>query len=322
VSGGGAGSSARCYEAHGLRIACDFPLPLTAAVVDGAEADLTVTRGPDRPVQDGRPEGQLLAELDDAARHTYYVFTRTENEVVLRYPGLCEFRGDVRLQQVEVNLHPGSDSGLLAVLVSGAVLAVHIMLRGELVLHASAVEVAGAALAFVGRAGMGKSTLATLCCAEGYPLVTDDVLRTRVRPPRAMVYTGGLETRLRTAAASLAEGAPVGRVRMTADGRTSFRPTTSRLPTLTLSACVVPFPTRESTAVTVERLSPSRALQRLSQLPRIVGWADPLGLRATFEGLADLAHVVPVVEARLPWGPPFSDHLVGELLAAVTAEMM
>ena len=62
-------------------------------------------------------------------------------------------------------------------LVGGTLLAFVLTMRGEAVLHASAVQVGDAALAFVGASGMGKSTMATLLCADGARLVTDDVLR-------------------------------------------------------------------------------------------------------------------------------------------------
>jgi hypothetical protein len=48
--------------------------------------------------------------------------------------------------------------------------------RGKLVLHASAVVVAGEALAFVGPTGRGKSTLTACFGARGFPLLADDCL--------------------------------------------------------------------------------------------------------------------------------------------------
>ena len=70
-----------------------------------------------------------------------------------------------------------SISGMVAILVTGLLVAYLLILDGQCVLHASAVEVDGAAVAFLGRSGIGKSTMATLCCAAGARLVTDDVLR-------------------------------------------------------------------------------------------------------------------------------------------------
>src|SRR5215467_1918075 len=49
--------------------------------------------------------------------------------------------------------------------------------RGEINgLHASAVVVDGGAVVFAGETGKGKSTLAALFAAAGYPVVTDDCL--------------------------------------------------------------------------------------------------------------------------------------------------
>lgn len=47
--------------------------------------------------------------------------------------------------------------------------------RGLLPLHANAIVVDGCAIAFAGRAGIGKSTLAAFFQARGYPVLCDDV---------------------------------------------------------------------------------------------------------------------------------------------------
>lgn len=61
-------------------------------------------------------------------------------------------------------------------LVLAQVLPLAAVLRGLDVLHASAVAVAGRAVAFLGGSGAGKTTLASRIAASGAPLVTDDVL--------------------------------------------------------------------------------------------------------------------------------------------------
>lgn len=45
---------------------------------------------------------------------------------------------------------------------------------GELAIHASGVAIAGAAVAFVGETGRGKSTLAAACARDGLPFLSDD----------------------------------------------------------------------------------------------------------------------------------------------------
>lgn len=58
----------------------------------------------------------------------------------------------------------------------GRVLPWAAVLRGHEVFHASAVEIGGAAVAFVGETGAGKTSLAIQLVARGAEFVTDDVL--------------------------------------------------------------------------------------------------------------------------------------------------
>jgi hypothetical protein len=55
-------------------------------------------------------------------------------------------------------------------------MAVLLRQRGFAVLHASAIAINGGAIAFLGKSGWGKSTLAEAFYARGYGVVTDDVM--------------------------------------------------------------------------------------------------------------------------------------------------
>ena len=48
--------------------------------------------------------------------------------------------------------------------------------QGKLIFHASCVNIAGSAYAFMGESGLGKSTLATAFAQQGYPFLCDDGL--------------------------------------------------------------------------------------------------------------------------------------------------
>jgi hypothetical protein len=304
------------YDAYGLRILSDVELPLPPGA-GGETADLVVRRGPDRAVPAADPPGRRLAQVCRPDGSVFYTLGRDGDRTVLRYPGLCDFAGDRTLATITAHLHPGADEGLLSVLISGAVLAMHLMLRNELVLHASAVEAAGQAVAFVGSSGMGKSTLAAALCELGCGLVTDDLLRVELADGAARAYPGGTENRLRPSARKLAEAAPASAVRETADGRLALRPRGWSGGPLPLAACVVPRPSREAAEVTVRRLRPSEALIRLSRYPRVLGWTDGDSMGSAFQALADLAERVPVYEATIPWGPPFDDGVLPGLVRAV-----
>lgn len=293
------------YEAYGLRIESAVPLPLPAA--SPGRPDLVLRRGEDREVPHERPPGARLAEVGRPNHTIFYILSRNETHTILRYPGLCDFVGDSAFSRITIHLHPGADEGLLPVLIAGALLAIHLMLRQELVLHASAVEVDGQALAFVGRSGMGKSTLATALCTLGHPLVTDDLLRVDAG---LSTYPGATETRLRPNARELAGDAGY----ETADGRLALRPRELVTGPLPLGACVIPLPHRDVTKVTARRLRPIEALLRLSSYPRVLGWTDTTTMAAAFQSVGDLVERVPVFEAKIPWGPPFPDDVLAGLL--------
>ena len=305
------------YHAHGLLIASDVELALPRAADDDSRpVDLTLHRHDDRPVPATNPDGELVARVADRDGSPFYIITRTADTVTVRYPGLCEFVSDPLLRGAHVSLAPGQDPDVIPVLAGGLLLALHLRLRGELVLHASAVRVHDAALAFVGASGMGKSTMATLLCAAGHHLLTDDVLRVELYDEVAVARTGAVETRLREAARPLAASV-VATSRNTADGRLAVAPAVHDGAPLPLAACVVPLPSRDHDRVQLSHLTGTRALMMLSRFPRIPGWVEPVTQAREFEQLADLVRRVGVFEARIPWGPPFPPEIPGDLLAGV-----
>ncbi|WP_199431062.1 hypothetical protein [Qaidamihabitans albus] len=311
------------YRAHGLTISSEveLPLPVPPTGAGAGIADLTIRLGADRPVPEDAPPGTRLAGLARSTGGVFYVLTRDGERAHLRYPGLCDFTGDRDLSAVTAHPHPAADRELLPVLVAGTLLAAHLMLRHHLVLHASAVELDGHAVAFVGASGMGKSTLAAALCGTGCALVADDVLRVdrvdHAGPAGMVVYPGSTESRLRPNARGLADGAPSTAVRPTADGRLALSPRSHADGPLPLTACVVPRPSRDMLDVSVDRLPPALALMRLCQFPRVLGWCDPPSMDHAFQALADLVERVPVFDATVPWGPPFRPEVLSGLLDAV-----
>jgi hypothetical protein len=303
------------YDAYGLHIASEVALPLPPAAGSQRTPDLALRLGDEREVPHERPPGTRVAEIARPDRTIFYTLARGDR-TVLRYPGLAEFTAaDHHMTRVTAHLHPGADAGLLPVLVSGALLAVHLMLNHHLVLHASAVRTGGRAVAFVGSSGMGKSTLAAALCGLGCGLVSDDLLRV----DDGVVFPGGTENRLRENARELAEG---GVAYETADGRLALRPGEMVTDPVPLAACVVPRPSRDVHDVTARRLRPAEALLRLSRYPRVLGWQDPESMATTFQALADLVERVPVYEAVVPWGPPFETGVLEGLLRAVEVPVL
>lgn len=86
-----------------------------------------------------------------------------------------------------IDLQGLSSRGHLAPVALRRALPFALALRGHVVLHASAVEEAGEAVAFVGASGSGKTTLARELGALGWRVLCDDLLR---------VEAGGLRVRV------------------------------------------------------------------------------------------------------------------------------
>ncbi len=81
--------------------------------------------------------------------------------------------------QVTASPLPGTDEGLVRMVLSGPALGVLLAQRGGAVFHAGVVACPaadGAAVAFVARCGEGKSTMVAAMYESGYELVSDDLM--------------------------------------------------------------------------------------------------------------------------------------------------
>ena len=148
-----------CYAAFGLTFASDLRCP--ELLPGQGEPDVTITLGsvpstlPDA-VQSGvryqAAPGRLLLRVDDVARY----LVRDGAEVV-------------------IDPHPEADEDDVRVFLMASALGALLHQRGLLTLHASAVKVGEGCVAFLGRSGIGKSTLAMAFRQRGYPVLTDDL---------------------------------------------------------------------------------------------------------------------------------------------------
>lgn len=87
----------------------------------------------------------------------------------------------------------GAHRGLVRLDILGRVFAIAAHAAGAVCLHASAVVIAGRAVAFVAPKGFGKSTIAMALLQHGAHLLTDDTLSVEIgNPPRARPGVHGL----------------------------------------------------------------------------------------------------------------------------------
>jgi hypothetical protein len=296
------------HRLYGLTV--DSPFGLPAPTVAEGPADVTVTVGSERSIPDEPPQGKVLSSVNLGAIN--YSTTRTGNGYVLRFPGRCDATMNEALSTVEL-VAASPDLRLFAeLLLAGNVLATLLTLRGECVLHASAVATDGRAIAFIGPPGRGKSTLAALACAAGADLITDDVLRPVLEDAVWICPSGTNVIRLRPQAEAVTELVQ-GIVQRTTDDRVGLSP--GHAGRLTpLGAVVFPLPSRTADAVKLTPLKGTDSLMRLTAFPRLLGWVDPEILASSFRWNAQLAREVPTFEAVVPWGPPFKASTARELL--------
>lgn len=303
------------YSVCGLVLRSEVPLPAPQA--PGVDPDVSVSVGEPLAMPWQRPTADVLAELIGPDGWPRYSFCReADGSTRARFYAIADFAISADGRSVVCHTHPEVDEQLSAILLVGSVTAFLLTCRDHFVLHASAVEVETAsAVAFVGPTGRGKSTTAALLCARGLPLITDDVLPVLLDGSKPRCRPAANEIRLRTKQADLiTHFTPPPNTRMTADGRLAVRPATPRSPEAVIEVIVRPLPVRGGERVELRRLSSGERIQVLCSATRIEGWQDPRRIVQVFDQAAEIASKVPVIEAAIPWGPPFPKGLIDDLI--------
>ncbi|WP_152187696.1 phosphoenolpyruvate carboxykinase (ATP) [Georgenia satyanarayanai] len=299
---------------YGLTVAAGFALHQHRPAPAGSRVDVTVVDGAPMAEDRRTPPGTVLLDFGTDPDRWYTVTRREDGTLVLRVHGVCDFVISADLTEVTLHLVHGTAPGMRAIMTTGTLLALQLYLRGSAVLHASAVERDGTAVAFVGHSGMGKSTLAALLCAQGARVVSDDVVPVTTGDV-PLVPLGATELRLRAGAEAVTAGLPDLRSRVSADDRTVVglpSPGTDAVP---LGAVVIPRPNREG-RLELEPLDHKSALFALMSFPRLMGWQDPAVLAQVFTHASWLARTVPVLVGHVPWGPPFREDIAPAIWTA------
>ena len=112
--------------------------------------------------------------LPDGTRSTELY--RIGSGYLLRFPGLADFEISAEGLAVRCRSTPETSDATSRHLYLNQVLPLVLGQLGKMVFHASAVEIAGGALAFVAESTRGKSTLAASFAATGAPMLTDESL--------------------------------------------------------------------------------------------------------------------------------------------------
>lgn len=305
---------AQVYNLYGLRVHSEIVLPAPIARSDLPPYDLQVCWGATKTISNDPPAGEILAKLL-LGNGRGYTLVDTGSSYSLCFHQTGEFRIDYDLHSVRAHLSPEVHPDIAGLLVVGNVIACILTLAGESVLHASAVEIGGSALAFLGSSGMGKSSLAALLCANGARFITDDSLRLQPDGKGWRCFPGTGQLRLRKDAvvlvnfsATLLEATPDGRVAVKLDEDQSMP---------LLGAIVIPHPSRSCDALKLERLPQAKALLCLMAYPRIQEPAQKKQRQRRLDFLGRIASSVPIFEAEIPWGLPFPRAIASSLAQGV-----
>jgi hypothetical protein len=106
-------------------------------------------------------------------------FGRRSGAFAYRFENIADFLLDEAGGWIRAWRHPDAATQLFDFVLLRGVIPRLLHLRGIPCLHASAVEWAGSAVAFMGPSGAGKSTVAAFLCSAGMGLIGDDVLPLR-----------------------------------------------------------------------------------------------------------------------------------------------
>lgn len=175
------------YRICGLSVASDIGLPGLIAGGTDSIPEVTIRRG-------SVPEALHDANL------TGPTWQIAGKQFLLNVPNVARF---LLRDGNEIVFAPESEDSVedVPIFVLGTVFGILLHQREQIVLHASAVEVNGKAVAFCGASGAGKSTLAAALAQRGYRLLTDDVCAITLASNTApMIHSDGRQLKLWTEA--------------------------------------------------------------------------------------------------------------------------
>jgi len=164
------------YRVCGLQIDSAIPFPELRAVADadgGFSPDVEFELGGDLSEWES---GDVVMTWKEPDGTPWLTYTKTNGGYRIHYPYLADFLVDHRGTHVRCVAQPQTAPETIRHLFLDQVIPPLLNLRGREALHASAIQTASGACAFIGQSGWGKSTLAAAFHVMGYPVLCDDCL--------------------------------------------------------------------------------------------------------------------------------------------------
>ena len=193
-----AGSSPNRYSVYGVDVASEWPFelpPLTDAADSIARVEFV--QGDDDDFQD--PAGGALASAEDG---WFVCRLLPDRSAYLRWSGLYEFRIGRGGARVASRPLEGSGVPVLQNFLFAQTLSFALVYQDVEPLHATVVRIDDFAIGFLGDCGFGKSTLLASFVADGFQVLTDDLLVVDLSDDRPIARSGSGRIKLRPDSAS------------------------------------------------------------------------------------------------------------------------
>lgn len=266
---------------YGFEVKSDLPLRRLNSA-PGTRGELRIEKAKSRLE---RPEGTPVSTLVSDDGHCWYASHELDDgRCLIELPPTASFLLEPAAGRVVVDSEVDDDELREHRIVSSAVCTL-LSMRGDLVLHASAIEAGGRAVLFCGPTQRGKSTLARAFGESGRRLLGEDGIAIELGDGEHVAFPGARGVRVR------------GR-----DGnkrtRTDLLPDPgSGEPEPCPMGAVVSLGERGA-RLTVERMEPVRALATLT--PNLVHSGSRAAIGAAFANLATLLGSTPAFAVSLP----------------------
>jgi hypothetical protein len=266
---------------YGFEVKGDLPLTRLNSAA-GTRGELRIEAAAEPLL---RPERAPVSTLvGDDGRCWYASYELGDGRCLLELPPTARFMLEPLPGRVVVDSQE-DDAELLEHRIVSSAACTLLSMRGDLVLHASAIEAGGRAVLFCGPTQRGKSTLARVLGEVGHRLLGEDGIAIELRDGESVAFPGARGVRARSRDA---EG----------HTRTDLVPDPgSGEPDPCAVAAVVLLGERGE-RLTVEPLEPARALALLT--PNLVHSGSHVAIGAAFASLAALLGSTPAFAASLP----------------------
>jgi hypothetical protein len=239
---------------------------------------------------------------EEGTKEAWAHFARTSDGYLLRFPSCGDFFLSADAVQIQCRPLPCIPEVTVRHLLLDQVIPLVLSRRESVVLHASAVLTPHGVIAFAGKSGQGKSTLAASFAQKGCALVSDDclVLRAEHKNWTALPSYPGVRLWPSTAEQLVRDDTHTADV-----AHYSIKRRVSDMDLLTFANSPgtirrLFFLTDETSPISIQKLSPGRAFVSLVGFTYNLDIEDSAFLRRQFEAMGQLTAEVPAYAIHYP----------------------